>query len=107
MTTTNNSDTNATILAAAMLGGGNYYATRCALGRFCTEALIDCAARTEVPVKFAIVQVPTWRSLTREESTERLCGWASWQKLQAKYQAARAAAIAELPEALTELGAAL
>jgi len=102
-------DTDRIILAAALTGEGDFYATRRALARFCTEALASCAAIIEVPAKFAS-EAPTWRTLTRDEALFRLCGWTSWCSVLRdveRFERARLAAIAAMPEALERLGAAL
>jgi hypothetical protein len=105
----NAANTAAAILTAARTGHGDFRATGRALARFCTEALADVAANTEVPAKFASDGVPTWRTLTRDEAVARLAGWSSWRSVVEwgkRYEAARQAA-AELPAALEALGAAL
>lgn len=109
MTNTNLTDTDRTILAASLTGVGDYYATRRALARFCTEALAACAAAIEVPEKFSS-EFPTWRTATRDESIFHLCGWTSWRRMLRdieRFERAHAAAVAAMPEALAELGAAL
>lgn len=109
MTNTNLTETDRAILASALTGVGDFYATRRALARFCTEALAACAAVIEIPERFATA-TPSWRALSRDESLSRLCGWTSWRNLQRdmeRLERARAAAIAAMPEALAELGAAL
>lgn len=99
-------DTDRTILAATLTGVGDFYATRRALARFCTEALASTAAAVEIPAKFASEPVPTWRTLTRDEALFRLCGWCSWRRI-LRDLATMERARAELPAALEALGAAL
>jgi hypothetical protein len=99
------------VLLAVESGGGDFYATKRALAKWRTEALIDAAtvAAGPVPRKFA-EPLPTYREPTREEVLFFLCGWASYEKLRAwseAYEVSRQAAIVALPEALEELGAAL
>jgi hypothetical protein len=97
------------VLLAAEGGHGDYYATKSALAKWCTEALLDATTLANPPRNFA-EPLPTWRDATREEVLFFLCGWASYEKVRAwgeKYKAAREAAVAALPEALVELGAAL
>jgi hypothetical protein len=67
---------------AAMSGGGDYYATRTALARFCTEALVEVATAAYVPTKFSS-SYPTYRRATRDEAVARLCAWTSYTKLMA------------------------
>jgi hypothetical protein len=67
---------------AAMSGGGDYYATRTALARFCTEALVEVATAACVPTKFSS-GFPVYRRATRDEAVEKLCGWTSYTKLMA------------------------
>lgn len=97
------------ISEAAMSAGGDFYATRKALARFCTEALVDIATEAYVPAKFSS-DFPKYRRATRDEAIERICGWVHHQRILAwgkAFEATRQAAIAELPAALESLGAAL
>lgn len=97
------------VLAAVEAGAGDYRNTVRATARFCTEELRAVAGEVEVRAKFA-EKLPAYRPATRQEALERLCGWYHDQKIQAwgrAYQASRQSAIAELPEALEQLGAAL
>ena len=108
MNTTTNTDAN--ILAAARQGNGDFHATKRTTARFCTEALADCAAATPVPHKYSSATVPTYRRLTRDEALERLCGWASSERNRewgVAFERSCAAARAEFPTAIAELGAAL
>lgn len=109
MNTTHSTETAAAILTAARQGNGDFHATRRTTARFCTEALADAAAALVIPANFAS-EAPAWRTLTRDEATFRLCGWVSWRRVQGwgvAFEASRQAAIAAMPEALAELGAAL
>lgn len=106
----NNTDATAAILSAVRTAHGDFRATMRVTGRWCTEALADCAAALEIPSKFASDPVPTYRTLTRDEAVMRLAGWCSWRRVTEwgeQYRAARAAAEAEFPAALEALGAAL
>lgn len=102
--------TAAAIQTAARKGNGDFYATRSSTARFCTEALADAAADLIIPTKYASESVPTWRTLTRDEALERLCGWANWQRNRewgVAFERSRAAAMAEFPAAIESLGAVL
>lgn len=102
--------TSTALLSAARRANGDFRATERALARWCTEELRATASYLSVPRKFASEGLPTWREATREECLWLLCGWTNWQRLEdwsASYEAARRAAIAALPQALAELGAAL
>lgn len=67
---------------AAMSGGGDYYATVRATARFCTEALVEVATEACVPTKFSS-GFPVYRTATRREAVEKLCGWVSYTNLMA------------------------
>ena len=97
------------VLLATRRANGDYRYTKSALAKWCTEALVEAAYSVTVPTKFS-EPLPTWRDATRAEALMFLCGWAHAQRLAEwlkEYDAARQAAILALPEALTELGAAL
>lgn len=101
--------TNDRILLATSNAHGDYRATKSALGKWCTAAIVEAASSVTVPQKFS-APLATWRDASREEATEFLCGWAHSERLRLwslAYQASRDAAIAAMPEALAELGAAL
>lgn len=109
MNTTHTETTRSNILTAVRTADGWYDRTRSLTAKWCTEALVDVASSVVVPEKFNR-GLPTYRTATREEALERLCGWASSERIREwgeAFQAARAAALAELPAALEQLGAAL
>lgn len=109
MTTTANDITAHTILTTVRAADGWYNATKRNVARWCTEELRAVAAEITVPAHFASA-LPTYRAATREECLERLCGWASSERIRewgVARTAARQAAAAEFPAALAELGAAL
>lgn len=100
---------NEKIFLAVLSSHGDYRATKSALAKWCTEALVEAAGSVAVPRKFS-EPLPTWRDATRDEALAFLCGWTHSERLRKwseAYQATRKAALAALPEALAELGAAL
>lgn len=109
MNTTHTATTRSNILTACRTADGWYKLTVSLTAKWCTEALVDAASAVTVPEKYNR-GLPTYRTATREEALERLCGWTSSERIREwgeAFRAARTAALAELPAALDALGAAL
>lgn len=68
---------------AATAGNGDFYATERALGRFCTEALVDAAEQCEAGLPTSRrTRNSRYESWRRETAIMQIAGWVSWRALQ-------------------------
>src|SRR5688572_25447771 len=68
---------------AATPANGDYYATASALGKFCTEALIDAAEQCEMGLPVSRrTRSSAFESWRRETAIMQIAGWISWRNLQ-------------------------